>query len=249
MIAVLKGSRYSNHSRIPCEINVYTSSGKRSCLAQWSISHIPLCCSGGVRSRRILILISRICWFQPPAQHGLSIFATTSAFSVFHPASGWTSGWMMVVEAMTCFVSDRSIKLTGKEGLPAVQIASTVVLLSCHVKIHIDSPKQIKKRIPSQSMFHKCWCLDMRRHLEARRTPQMSKMVGQIGVKGASKKVVLVYRSQDQLHLEPSGLQVELLANLRVSGWENKSVNILKLLMCFSLQCVRMCLDHISYIM
>lgn len=62
----------------------------------------------------------------------------------------------MVVEAMTCFVSDRSIKLTGKEGLPAVQIASTVVLLSCHVKIHIDSPKQIKKRIPSQSMFHKC---------------------------------------------------------------------------------------------
>ena len=150
-------------------LNVYTSSGKRSCLAQWSISHIPLCCSGGVRSRRILILISLICWFQPPAQHGLSIFATTSAFSVFHPASGWTSGWMMVVEAMTCLCqwsvhkADRKRRVSGS------------AMLSCHVKIHIASPKQIKKRIPSQSMFHKCWCLDMRRHLEARRTPQMWK--------------------------------------------------------------------------
>ena len=56
-----------------------------------------------------------------------------------------------------------------------------------------------------------------------------------------------LYLSQDQLHLEPSGLQAELLANLRVRGQANKPVTILKLLMRFSRGCLRIFLDHISY--
>lgn len=77
--------------------------------------------------------------------------------------------------------------------------------------------------------------------------PRCQKGLVRLASKDASEKVVLVYRSQDQLHLEPSGLQVELLATLRVRGQANKPVNILKLLMCFSRGCLRIFLDHVSY--
>ena len=41
-----------------------TCSGERSCLAQWSISHVPLCCSGGAGQGGILFR-SLVSWFQP----------------------------------------------------------------------------------------------------------------------------------------------------------------------------------------
>lgn len=158
---------------------------------------------------------------------------------------GHQGGWWSL-RPWHVFVSDRSIKLTGKEGLLAVQIASSTAVMSCEDSHRFIKTNQETYPFPihvSQSVDAWIWGAIWRpeEHLRCQ------KGLVRLASKGASKKVVLVYRSQDQLHLEPSGLQVELLANLRVRGQANKPVNILKLLTRFSLQCVRMCLDHISY--
>ena len=148
----------------------------------------------------------------------------------------------MVVEATTC-LCQWSVHKAG-----CWQCKLQVVLLSCQVKIHIGFTKTNQETYPfpihvSQSVDAWIWGAIWRpeEHLRA-----VKKSWSDWRQKTLQKRSCL-YLSQDQLHLEPSGLQTELLATLRVSGWESKSVNILKLLMRFSLQCVRMCLHHISY--
>ncbi len=69
------------------------------------------------------------------------IIIAGSSFSVFHPASGWTSGWMMVVEAITCLCQ------WSKKGLLAVQIESSTAVRSGE-----DSQNKSKSKfLPNQS--------------------------------------------------------------------------------------------------
>ena len=160
---------------------------------------------------------------------------------------GHQGGWWLL-RPWHVFVSDRSIKLTGKEGLLAVQIASSTAVMSCEDSHRFTKTNQETYSFPihvSQVLMpgYEAPSGGQKNTSE----PRCPKGLVRLASKDASKKVVLVYRSQDQLHLEPSGLQVELLANLRVWGQANKPVNMLKLLMYYSLQCVSMCLHHISY--